>query len=156
MVQKKKILYNINLTLVILLSCLVVSVLLSPWFDYELENHSDGELLSSEYNTVVDSFSWKIKVIVAPFVEEMLFRFPLLLLVLRYGKSHKKIMYLLALVFALLFSLTHVSNCGLYALPSVVFTLTIHGFLYGVLVIKTRNIVCPMVAHGAYNGIVLL
>lgn len=156
MIRKDKVLKDINLTLVILLSCMVVSVLLSPWFDYELENHHDGELLSNEYNTVVDSFSWKIKVIVAPFVEEMLFRFPLLLLVLRYGKNHKKGMYLLALVFGILFGLTHVFNCGLYALPSVVFTMSMHGFLYGILVIKTRNMLCPIAAHSAYNGIVLL
>ena len=135
---------------------MVVTILASPWFDYELQSRPDGELLTDEYNAVADSFSWQLKVIVAPFVEEMLFRFPLLLLVLKYGKDHKRLMYLLALVFAMVFGLVHISSCGLYALLSVLFTVSMHGFLYGVLVIKTKNIVCPMVAHGANNGISLV
>ena len=156
MIQLNKVLYNILLTLVVLLSCMVVTVLVSPWFDSEFGNRPDKELLSEEYDDVVDSFSWQLKVIIAPFVEEMLFRFPLLLIVLKYGKDHKKVMYLLALVFGVAFGLTHVSSCGLYALPSVVFTLSVHGFLYGILVIKTKNMLCPIISHGAYNGIVLL
>lgn len=156
MIHKDKVLKDIKLILLILLSCMVVSVLLSPWFDYELENHPNGESLSNEYNTMSDSYSWKIKVILGPFMEEMMFRFPLLLFVLKYGKNHKKVMYLLALVFGVAFSLIHISNANLYTFYSVLFTLSVHGFLYGILVIKTRNILCPMVAHGAYNGIVLL
>jgi len=152
----KKLLYNIFWILLVVLSCFVVSILVSPWFDYEFGNHPDKEMLSEEYDEVVESASWQLKVIIAPICEEMVFRFPLFLFVLKYGKDHKRVMYLLALVFALLFGLTHVFNCGLYALPSVVFTVSMHGFLYGVLVIKTRNVVCSMVAHGAYNGIVLL
>ena len=150
-----KILYNIFWTLLVILSCFVTSVVLEHWFDYELENHPDGNKLSDEYNTMSDSFSWQIKVIIAPFVEEMLFRFPLLLFVIKYGRDHKKVMYLLALVFGIAFSLIHISNANLYSFYSVLFTLSVHGFLYGVLVIKTKCIVCPMVAHGAYNGIVL-
>lgn len=156
MIQINKVLYNILLTLVVLLSCMVVTVSVSPWFDNEFGNRPDKELLSEEYDEVVESFSWQLKVIVAPFVEEMLFRFPLLLFVLRYGKNHKKVMYLLALMFGIAFGLTHISGCGLYALPSVVFTMSMHGFLYGILVIKTRNMLCPIAAHSAYNGIVLL
>ncbi|MCK4733046.1 MAG: CPBP family intramembrane metalloprotease, partial [Methanophagales archaeon] len=156
MVQLNKVLYNILLTLVILLSCMIVTVLVSPWFNNEFANRPDKELLSEEYDEVVESFSWQLKVIVAPFPEEMLFRFPLLMIVLKYGKAHKNVMYLLALVFGIAFSLIHISNANLYSFYSVLFTLSVHGFLYGVLVIKTRSIVCPMVAHGAYNGIVLL
>ena len=156
MIQINKVLYNILLTLLVLLSCMVVTVSVSPWFDSEFSNRPDKELLSEEYDEVVESFSWQLKVIIAPFVEEMLFRFPLLLIVLKYGKNHKNAMYLVALVFGVAFGLMHVFNCGLYALLSVVFTLSVHGFLYGILVIKTRNMLCPMVAHGAYNGIVLL
>ena len=156
MIQVKKVLYNIFWVFLVVLSCLIVCVLVEPWFDHDFENHPDNELLSKEYNKVVDSVSWQLKVIIAPFCEEMLFRFPLLLFVLKYGKDHKNVMYLLALVFGVAFGLIDMSSCGLYALPSVIFTLSIHGFLYGVLVIKTKNIVCPIVAHGAYNGIVLL
>ena len=156
MVQLNKLLYDILLTLVVLLFCMIVTVLVSPWFNNEFANRPDKELLSEEYDEVVDSFSWQLKVIVAPFCEEMLFRFPLLLFALKYGKSHKKVVYLLALLFAILFGLIHVFNCGLYALPSVVFTMSMHGFLYGILVIKTKNMVCPIAAHSAYNGMVLL
>ena len=156
MIQKNKILYNIFWILLIVFSCLVVTVLAEPWFDHDFENHPNSELLSNEYNTVVDSFPWHLKVIVAPFVEEMLFRFPLLLIVLRYGKNHKNAMYLLALISGVAFGLTHVSSCGLYALSSVVFTLSMHGFLHGILVIKTKNMLCPIISHGVYNGIVLL
>ena len=156
MIQKNKVLYNIFWTLLIVFSCLIVCVLVEPWFDHDFDDHPERDILSDEYNKVVESASWHLKVIIAPFCEEMVFRFPLLLFVLKYGKSHKKVTYLLALVLALLFGLMHVFNCGLYALPSVVFTMSMHGFLYGILVIKTKNMLCPIVAHGAYNGIVLL
>ena len=153
---QKKILYNIFWTLLVILSCLAISIVLEPWFDYELGSHPEGNKLSDEYNTMSDSYSWQTKVVLGPFMEEMLFRFPLLIVVLKYGKNHKKVMYPLALVSGVAFSLIHISNANLYSFFSVLFTLSVHGFLYGVLVIKTRNILCPMVAHGAYNGIALL
>ena len=151
-----KVLYNIFWILLVVLSCFVVTILVSPWFNHEFGNHPEKDLLSDEYDEVVESASWQLKVIIAPFVEEMLFRCPLLLFVLKYGKKHKKAMYLLALVFGVLFGLTHVFSCGLYALPSVVFTMSVHGFLYGILVIKTKNMLCPIAAHSVYNGIVLM
>jgi membrane protease YdiL (CAAX protease family) len=154
--NRHKILYSIFWILLVILLCLAVDFILEPLFDYELGSHPEGEKLSDDFNVMVDSFPWYTKVVFAPLMEEMLCRFPLLLLVLKYGKNHKKLMYLLAMVFSILFGLVHVSNGNLYTLYTVLFTVSLHGFLYGVLVIKTRNIVCPMVVHGANNGISLL
>jgi len=89
-------------------------------------------------------------VIIHPLIEECVFRLPVLLLFL--GDGVNLISFQIVCILALIFSLVHISNGGVYKLVSVNINLFLGGLIYGFLALKTNNILWPILLHMIYNG----
>ena len=149
---KHKLLHNTFWMCVVIVLCLISSILIQPWHTADKENYPDKEILEESIE-VMESHSLALKVIYAPIIEEMIFRSPILIFILLQTK-YKKLKgnpYIVAILFGLLFGFGHISNGGIYTLPSAIFSTSFDGILFGLLVVKTRCILPSIGAHSVLN-----
>ena len=149
---KTKLLHNTFWMCVVIVICLVVGILIQSWYTYDYESYPDKSELEESIE-VMESYPLVLKVIYAPIIEEMIFRSPILIFILLSAK-YKRIKgnpYVVAVLFGLLFGIGHISNGGVYTLPSAIFNVTFDGILFGFLVVKTRGLVCSIGAHSILN-----
>lgn len=149
---KSKLLHNSFWMCVVIVLCMISSVLIQSWYISDYENYPDKSELEESIE-VMESYPLVLKVIYAPVIEEMIFRNPILIFILLSAK-YKKIKgnpYVLAVLFGLLFGFGHISNGGIYTLPSAIFSTTFDGILFGALVVKTRSLLPSIGAHSILN-----
>ena len=154
---KTKQLHNSFWMCVVIVLCLMSNILIQPWYSSDYESYPDKAVLEESIETI-NSYPLYFKVIYAPVIEEMIFRSPILIFILLQGK-YKKLKgnpYILVVLFGLLFGFGHVSNGGIYTLPSAIFSVTFDGIMFGILVIKTRGIISSITAHSILNLIATL
>lgn len=153
--------WNIFWLLTVLVLCFIVVIALTPWQKNAIVEFDNPEAI--EYTeSVIDSLSWQQKVIYGPVMEELRLRGPLFFLTVLFWKFDKlrymryKILLLGAVLFsALFFVAIHVGNGGIYSLQPTLLMLGFHGVLYGLLTVKTRNILYPITAHSSWNALML-
>ena len=149
---KSKLLHNVFWMCVVIVLCMVSSVLIQSWYISDYESYPDKAELEESIE-VMESYPLILKVIYAPIIEEMIFRSPILIFILLSAK-YKKIKgnpYIVAILFGLLFGIGHISNGGVYTLPSAIFNVTFDGIMFGALVVKTRNLLLSIGAHSILN-----
>jgi len=73
----------------------------------------------------------------------------------KHKKENNKFLYSFAIVLGILFGLMHITNGGAYVFPSIIFLTSLHGTLFGALVIKTKRLYPAMIAHGGFNALLL-
>lgn len=143
--------------LLVILLCLVSNVLIKPWYDYEKSMYPNQEAFTKT-EEITKAIPWHTKVITAPIIEELIFRSPIYILLVyfaKHKKENKKLLYSFVIVLGILFGLMHITNGGAYVLPSIIFLTSLHGILFGALVVKTRQLYPAMMAHGGMNALLL-
>ena len=149
---KTKLLHNTFWMCVVIVLCIISNILAQGWYESDYENYPDKAELEESIETQ-DSYPLYFKVIYAPFIEEMIFRSPILIFMLLSVK-YKKIKgnpYILVVLFGLLFGFGHIANGGIYTLPSAIFITSFHGCMFGVLVVKTRSLLPSIGSHSVLN-----
>ena len=149
---KHKLLHNTFWMCVVIVLCMISSVLIQSWYVFDYENYPDKAELEESIE-VMESYPLILKVIYAPLIEEMIFRSPILIFMLLSAK-YKRIKgnpYVVAIIFGLLFGFGHISNGGIYTLPSAIFSTSFDGILFGALVVKTRSLLPSIGAHSILN-----
>lgn len=149
---KHKLLHNTFWTCIVIITCLTVSFLIQGWFDSDYENYPDKSELEESIETI-NTYPLYFKVIYAPVIEEVIFRSPILIFILLSTK-YRKIKgnpYVVAVLFGLLFGFGHISNGGIYTLPSAIFSTSFDGVMFGLLVVKTRGLLPSITAHSVLN-----
>ena len=149
---KNKLLHNTFWMCVVIVLCLISNVLIQPWYSSDYESYPDKAVLEESIETI-NSYPLYFKVIYAPVIEEMIFRSPILIFILLQTK-YKKLKgnpYVLAILIGILFGFGHISNGGIYTLPSAIFSTSFDGILFGFLVVKTRCVIPSIGAHSILN-----
>ena len=149
---KTKLLHNTFWMCIVIVLCIISSVLIQSWYISDYESYPDKSELEESIE-VMESYPLVLKVIYAPIIEEVIFRSPILIFILLSAK-YKKIKgnpYIVAVLFGLLFGIEHISNGGIYTLPSAIFNVSFDGILFGALVVKTRSLIPSIGAHSILN-----
>lgn len=149
---KHKLLHSAFWMCVVIVLCMVSSILIQSWYISDYESYPDKSELEESIE-VMESYPLVLKVIYAPIIEEVIFRSPILIFILLSAK-YKKIKgnpYVVAILFGLLFGFGHISNGGIYTLPSAIFSTSFDGILFGALVVKTKSLLPSIGAHSILN-----
>lgn len=149
---KHKLLHSAFWMCVVIVLCMVSSILIQSWYISDYENYPDKSELEESIE-VMEAYPLVLKVIYAPVIEEVIFRSPILIFILLSAK-YKKIKgnpYIVAVLFGLLFGFGHISNGGIYTLPSAIFSTSFDGIMFGVLVVKTKSLLPSIGAHSILN-----
>lgn len=149
---KTKLLHYTFWMCIVIVLCMTSSVLIQYWYISDYESYSNKSELEESIE-VMQSHPLVLKVIYAPLIEEVMFRSPILIFILLSAK-YKRIKgnpYVVAVIFGLLFGFGHISNGGVYTLPSAIFNVSFDGIMFGVLVVKTRSLLPSIGAHSLLN-----
>ena len=149
---KRKLLHNTFWMCIVIVLCIISNISVQSWYESDYENYPDKAVLEESIETM-NSYPLYFKVIYTPFIEEMIFRSPILIFMLLSAK-YKRIKgnpYVLAILIGILFGFGHISNGGVYTLPSAIFLTSFHGVLFGVLVVKTKCILPSIGSHSVLN-----
>ena len=157
----RRIARSLGLTALVIVACLGINVLSIPFLAREYPvyvNHTEAVAVRAEQL----SRPWQDLVVATPVVEELLMRGPifLVLLLLSYvglaeRRRYKYLLYSMVILAGAWFGIAHVLNGGVYVAPSKIVSISLQGVLLGALMLRTRNITYPVVAHGWVNALIL-
>jgi len=121
---------------------LLLNFIFSFWINAKLSLNFSQEITSPPFLLVI---------IIGPFIEELIFRGPIL--ILSYFSS-QKILFLkiiLCLISGVSFGLAHLTNGGIYCTPPVIILISLYGIAWAILTLRTKNILFPFFAHAFSN-----
>ena len=157
----RRIARSLGLTALVIVACLGINVLSIPFLAREYPvyvNHTEAVAVRAEQL----SRPWQDLVVATPVVEELLMRGPifLILLLLSYvglaeQRRYKYLLYSMIILAGAWFGIAHVLNGGVYVAPSKIVSISLQGVLLGALMLRTRNIIYPVLAHGGINALML-
>jgi len=157
----RRIARSLGLTALVIVACLGINVLSIPFLAREYPvyvNHTEAVAVRAEQL----SRPWQDLVVATPVVEELLMRgriFLVLLLLSYVGlaerRRYKYLLYSMVILAGAWFGIAHVLNGGVYVAPSKIVSISLQGVLLGALMLRTRNITYPVVAHGWVNALML-
>jgi len=152
---------NLCLTALVVVLCIGINILSIPFLAREYPiyvNHTEAVAVRAEQM----SRPWQDLVVATPVVEELLMRGPifLILLLLSYvglaeQRRYKYLLYSMIILAGAWFGIAHVLNGGVYVAPSKIVSISLQGVLLGALMLRTRNIIYPVLAHGGINALML-
>lgn len=153
-----KVLLTIGFILLVIVLCLISNILVKPWYDHDRSKYPDQKPFI-EAEEITRAIPWYTKVITGPIIEEILFRSPIYILLMyfaKHKKESKKLLYSFVVLLGIAFGLMHITNGGVYTLPSIIFLTSLHGTLFGVLVAMTKQLYPAVVAHGVINALLII
>jgi membrane protease YdiL (CAAX protease family) len=160
--DKKRFSKNIVWTGVVVLLCLGAWFSILPWYLQDVHQHGNPTSIA-QTEAQINALPWYQRVFGVPIKEEVLLRGPIFFLTALFWKYRKidqwlyRIILLGAVVFtSVCFYGIHIFNGGVYVLHSMAAMLIIQGFLFGMLTVKTRNIVYPIAAHSLWNALAMV
>ena len=160
-VDYKRVARNLGLTVLVVFACLAINVATVPFYRLEVPTYVTQEEVQAVQAQQMAK-PWYDLVVTGPAMEELLMRGPvfMVLLVLMSvrldgRRFFKYLLYGMVILAGAWFGIMHVLNGGAYLCPSRIVAISLQGVLFGALMLRTRNILHPVLAHGGFNALVL-